>query len=604
MAINKSSPMRFTPRGLVDAFDATDKFQGACRQLTNLVFDQSNPELLISRPGVTQLANLNDAFTSPGFISIQAAIGTRVYGMVATSRNPGNDEPFCYDTATRAFVPISGVTATNTPASPANFGDWTPPTIANVGTMIIITHPGFPGGGAGTWGGGALWAGGALWGSGVGVKVFGVIDITNPAAPAWNAFNTGINGLPAIPQAVANFNNRAYFAVANQVFYTDELTNPPVITNASQFLVIGDQQPVNALAGLPIQTTSSGVVQALTVFKTTQVWQITGDTAFGNLSLNYMSLNIGANAPRSVAQSPYGLYFSSSGGPYTLDLLGTLRPLTHSLQEIEPDVQAPFENAQTPTRWAAAYNSTVYRVCGPTLIRGSQVTNDYWFDEHKRRWNGPHTFTYDCASAIGGYFVLSSVNNPGLLMQSFTQQNLSFVETDLDSQNSVTLLSSTFPKVGDMFMKQVAESQIELAASGGAITYFITALDEQGNVLGTAQISVTDSGAKWGAFVWGDGTLWTETNKWGGGALWGAVATVWGAGASWGDPVYYTQAPGGSGALWGAGAQDIPHTFPVPWPAPLVFEKMALQITAQASAEVGIGTFYARYQRTGYMTLG
>ncbi len=145
---------------------------------------------------------------------------------------------------------------------------------------------------------------------------------------------------------------------------------------------------MNALAGLPIQTTSSGVVQALTVFKTSQVWQITGDTAFGNLSLNYMSLNIGANAPRSVAQSPYGLYFSSSGGPYTLDLLGTLRPLTHSLQEIEPDVQAPFENAQTPTRWAAAYNSTVYRVCGPTLIRGSQVTNDYWFDEHKRRWNG------------------------------------------------------------------------------------------------------------------------------------------------------------------------------------------------------------------------
>ncbi len=37
-----------------------------------------------------------------------------------------------------------------------------------------------------------------------------------------------------------------------------------------------------------------------------------------------------------------------------------------------------------------------------------------------------------------------------------------------------------------MFMKQVAESQIELAASGGAITYFITALDEQGNVLGSA----------------------------------------------------------------------------------------------------------------------
>ncbi len=217
--------MRFTPRGLVDAFDATDKFQGACRQLTNLVFDQSNPELLISRPGVTQLANLNDAFTSPGFISIQAAIGTRVYGMVATSRNPGNDEPFCYDTATRAFVPISGVTAANTPASPPNFGDWTPPTIANIGTMVIITHPGFSGGGAGTWGGGALWAGRRA--VGLGYRHPGIRrdrHHQSRGAGVRNAFNTGINGLPGIPQAVANFNNRAYFAVANQVFYTDELT--------------------------------------------------------------------------------------------------------------------------------------------------------------------------------------------------------------------------------------------------------------------------------------------------------------------------------------------------------------------------------------------
>ncbi len=152
-------------------------------------------------------------------------------------------------------------------------------------------------------------------------------------------------------------------------------------------------------------------------------------------------------------------------------------------------------------------------------------------------------------------------------------------------------------------MKQVAESQIELAASGGAITYNIAAQDEQGNVLGTAQIAVTDQGSRWGAFTWGDGTIWASTNLWGGGGLWGAPASYWGGGANWGDQVFYTQAPG-SGLLWGAGAQNIPHTFPVPWKTPLVFEKMALQIKADASAEVGIGTFYARYQKTGYMTLG
>ena len=57
MAISKAQPIRFTPRGLSDAFDATDRFQGACQALTNLVFDQSNPELVVTRPGVTQLAS-------------------------------------------------------------------------------------------------------------------------------------------------------------------------------------------------------------------------------------------------------------------------------------------------------------------------------------------------------------------------------------------------------------------------------------------------------------------------------------------------------------------------------------------------------------------
>jgi len=580
MAINKSFPMRFSPKGLVDAFDSTDKFPGACQKLVNLIFDQSNPELVLSRPGVTTLVDFAlHGFASPGFISIQAAVGSRVYGMIATNLTPGFDQPFCFETATGAFVPISGVNSGNVPASPSTAGTWTPPTLANIGTMIVITHPGF---------------------SGSGVNFFGVIDITNPAAPAWTAANTVTNALPAVPVAVANFNNRAYFATAgNQLWYTDVLTNPLTVTNATQFLVIGDSGPINALSGLPLQTTSSGVIQSLTVFKSTQVWQVTGDTTTFNLSLNYVSLTIGTNAPRSVAQSPYGLYFGSSGGPYFIDLLGTLRPLTHSLQELEPDVQAPFENAVNPTRWAAAYNSTVYRVCGSTIIRGRQSTNDYWFDEHRRRWNGPHTFQYDCASALGGYFVLSSAFVPGQLVQSWTQHNPAFVASDLGTATFATLLSSTFPKADPMSMKQVAESQIELAASGGDITYTLTAQDEQGNTLETATMTVVGE----------TGNLWGPTPV-GSGLLWGAPVTLWGnvsdggSGALWGDACRFWTAAAGSGALWGEGAQNIPHTYPVPWPAPLVFEKMQLQVTAQASAQVSIGTFYARYQRTGYMTLG
>ena len=451
MAISNARPMKFVPKGLVDAFDASEKFPGACQSLQNLIFDQSNPELVVSRPGVTLLVDLQATgmFANPSFISVFVTVGTRIYGMVATDRNPGHDEPFCYDTATSSVVVITGVTAQNTPASPTTAGDWVPPTIANVGVMLLVTHPGFTGAGKNLWGGGALWGstaeGGsnALWGDAL---TFGLIDTTDPTAPTWNATTTATNALIGVPQAVANYNNRAYFAIGNILWFTDVLTNPPTITNATQSVTIGDAQTVNALNGLPVQTASSGITQTLTVFKNTQTWQIGGDAATWNLSLDQISLTVGCNAPRSIALSPYGLYFSSSGGPYFLDMLGGLRPLTYSGDFTDPDVQAPFQNALVPTRAAGAYNSTVYRVCIPTIVRGRQGINDYWFDEHRRRYNGPHTFAYDCAGALGGDFILSGVNYPGKLMQSATQQNQNFVNTDLGTQMTCTLLRRHSPR--------------------------------------------------------------------------------------------------------------------------------------------------------------
>ena len=543
MAIGKSEPIRFTPRGLTDAFDATDKFPGACQALTNLIFDQSNPELAISRPGVITLADLAAAgLNNPTFISLQAAVGTRVYGMVATSKTPGYDEPFCYDVSASALVAIAGVTANNVPTSPLTIGDWVPPTLAMVGTMVLITHPGFDGNVANA-------------------RFFGCIDLTTFAAPVWHSYNTATFGLTGVPQAVANFHNRGYFAVGNQLQYTDALTNPPTRTLATQALVIGDSTAVNALAGLPILTTSSGVLATLTVFKPTQCWQISGDTTTNDLAQNFLSLTIGTTMPRSVAQSPLGLYFGTTGGPYQIDIYGSLRAVTHKMDILDPDIIAPFQNATTPSRWAGAYASSVYRICGHTIIRGVEQTNDYWFDERRRRWTGPHSFAYDCASALGGYFVLSSANNNGLLIRSDPYQTISSLFTDLGAAMTGTLWSSSFPKTGDMCEKQVSESQIELSASGGSVTYTITAQDEQGNTLGTLAIAIAPLGGLWGFTVWGDGHKWRSS-------------------------------------------VNIPHTVPIPWAAPLVFEKMQILITAVASASLQIGTFYARYQKTGWMTQG
>lgn len=528
----KTIPVRFTPRGLVDALDATDKFPGASTALTNLVFDQSNPEIMVSRPGVGSGITSFAGFLSPGVVSVHVTIGTVTYGMIATARNSSLDEPFAYDHSISSFLPVSGVLAANCPTTQPTGGAWTPPTMASVGVNIIVTHPGFPGG----------------------ATKFGYFDITNPAAPAWNAGDTSTNGLSATPVAVANFNNRAYFAVSNRTEYTDVLTLNRAA--AAQSLTFGDASALTALSGLPIQTTSSGVTQALLAFKAFQVWQVTGDPVSGDLSENFISIIVGSSSPRSIIQSPQGTYFASFFAPMMIDQFGLLRAVTHALTDTEPDVRAAWQNAVTPSRIAGGYTGRVYRVSMETIINGQDVVNDYWFDENKRRWTGPHSFPYDCVSQLGSFFILSSNANPGKLFKS--EPLPSSTSTYLDNGAAImsTEQSSTFPKTQDMAMNQVVESTIELSSSGSPASYAITALDEGGNTLNSCIVPVMSSGTLWGAGVWG--------------------------GFNW------------------ASSQNRPATYTVPWTAPLVFNKMAIYITVTSGTAIALGTFFARYKKLGY----
>lgn len=531
----KQYPVRFTPRGLTDAFDATDKFPGACLSLANLVFDQSNPEIMVSRPGVGNAITSFSGFPSPGFVSVHITIGSVTYGMVATATNAGKDEPFAWDNSVSAFIPITGVTNVNSPTSPNTVGPWTPPTMAAIGSKLIVTHPGF--------------AGGAV--------KFGVFDLTVPSAPVWSGTDTGGNALPSVPTSVQNFNNRAYYACGNTEAFSDVL-DPLTRTSGTQALTIGDQAVIKAQSGLPIQTTSTGIVAALIIFKDFQTWQITGDSAstVNPLALNFMSLTVGCSSPRSIAQSPLGIYFASIAGPYIIDQFGILRNLTHSMQEIEPDVHAPWENATTPSRIAAGYSGTIYRICMDTVVLGAQVTNDYWFDEHKRRWNGPHTFVYDCVSQFAKGFILSSSVNPGKLFFSESEPSLTSTYLDVGASIMSTLKSSTFPKTGHMVGKQVVESTQELSSAGSVTSFAITALDDQGNALNSTDIPTLPAGALWGSAIWG--------------------------------------------AFFWASSVNIPKVYTVPWTNTLVFKKMAILLQATAQTALAFGTFYARYQETGY----
>jgi len=540
MPIARSYPVQLTPKGLCDAYDSSQAFPGACRALTNLIFDRGNPELVVSRPGVGAAVTTFAGFTTPTFVSVFITIGAMVYGMVSTGRNPGFDEPFAYNLLTNLFVTISGVNSANVPASPATSGAWTPPTMAVISTKIIVTHPGF---------------------SGVGAGFFGVIDISTPATPAWSAANTATNALPGVPTSVANFNNRAWFSVANIDYFSDVLA-PTTRTNATQSVTLGDTTPITAQSGLPVTTTSSGVLGALIVFKGTQIWQITGDITTNNLALNFISLTTGCIAPRSISQVPFGIVFAGLDAPYVLSFLGALSALTHQLgSQTDADLQVPFQNATVPSRMAASFAGNIYRVCVPTSISGVAQTNDYWFDIRRMRWNGPHTFAYDCAAEQGNGFILSGASQGAALFSSASAPAQNSVYNDAGTQLNVSLASSTFPKTNHMAQLQVIESTQELTSTGTPVNYNITAVDEKGNTLNSTYVMTQAVGGVWGTGTWGSGLLWSST-------------------------------------------VNVPQVYTVPWSAPLVFQKMALSITATSSSSLSIGTFYARYQDTGYTGQG
>jgi hypothetical protein len=537
VAIRNGQPVRFTPKGVCDAFDATDAFPGACALLSNLIFDQANPEVVVSRPGVGAPVTSFASFTTPTFVSVYITIGSVVYGMVSTGRNPGHDEPFAYDLNANAFITISGVTAGNTPTSPATTGSWTPPTMAVVSTKILITHPGF---------------------NGTGTNFFGVIDISTPATPAWSSSNLATNGLTGVPTSVANFNNRAYFAAGNMLEFSDVLA-PTTRTNASQAVTLGDTTPITGQSGLPVQTTSSGVTGALVAFKGSSIWQVTGDPATSNLALNYISLTTGCVSPRSIVQVPFGVAFIGIDAPYILNFLGTLAPLSHTPgNDGVADVQVPFQNATTPSRIAASFSGNIFRVCVATVVQGVQQTNDYWYDIRRKRWTGPHTFTYDCISQFGNNFVVSGIDHGAALFVSQSLPEIGSVYTDNGVQLTSHIRSSSFPKTGRMAEVQVVESTQEFASSGTAVLYNITALDDQNNTLNSTFVKTPAVGITWG-----------------GGALWGG------------------------GAIWSS-SSIIPHVYTIPWTAPLVFQKMAVDIMATSANSLSIGTFFARYQDAGY----
>jgi hypothetical protein len=147
-SIPNSAPIKWVFKGLTDAADGTNSFPGAMSDLINLIPDPSTAGVYVPRPAAKIKTDFtgSNAPTGAGVLSAMLTVGDLEYGMVASTLNPGKDEPFCYDLANDVFLPVSGITNANTPTSPAASGDWVPPIMAQVAGRIIVCHPGFPGG--------------------------------------------------------------------------------------------------------------------------------------------------------------------------------------------------------------------------------------------------------------------------------------------------------------------------------------------------------------------------------------------------------------------------------------------------------------------------
>ena len=100
------------------------------------------------------------------------------------------------------------------------------------------------------------------------------------------------------------------------------------------------------------------------------------------------------------------------------------------------------------------------------------------------------------------------------------------------------------------------ESTLELTSVGTGAVYTVTALGDGNSYLASATVQTPALGAIYGSAVYGVSIYSSSTS--------------------------------------------IPITYKIPWSQPIVFSKLAVEVTCTVQAKVGIGTFYGRFQKLGY----
>lgn len=608
MPIARSYRLRWQPRGCSDSLDANNSFPGAMTQLANLIPDPATNDSWVCRPNSTQLTAFA-GFSSPGFVSSLLVVGNTAYGTIATSRNAGHDEPFSYNLVANSFNTVAGVTAGNTPTSPPTTGDWTPPTIAPFNSRIIFTHPGFTGfpnkigwldissfsdathtGSTHTtttvdtlsanvlqagWqvgmtisssagdipagttivsiasNGLSLVLSAAATGTHAGVTL--TVAGGTRAAPLWGAGDVNINNLPSVPVAVANYNNRAYYACGMNGITFSDVGVPTNQTNATQAFTPDNGIPVTALGPASLQIPlTGGSVAALYAFQgSSNIIQLQGDPALSSFSASVLPVATGTQSPLSIIATNQGLGFISSEG---LRFISPGGQITNPIGDAGTGITVPFIFAQNPSRTCAAANADTIRISVKRGDVGGNPTQEWWFDLTRQIWTGPHSFPFSQLEPWMGTFVGAPTGVPGTLFRSDALPSLT--ESDLENGQIMAWTYQTvlLPDDQDMMMTNVMETSVMMAVGAANVT--ISFFDDMQTLYDTVYISGVSTGTLWDAFNWDQ-------------ANWDSQSGV------------YRQRR-------------------VDWHIPLYFKQGYVTITGDCDPSFRIGNLSLRYQRLGY----
>lgn len=536
MGLLNTTPMPWTPQGLSDTLDATNTPTGLMASLSNLVPDQTTRGVWVCRPA-SFLQTSFASFNTPAFVSCIFVIGSRVYGLVASAAFAGHDEPFCWDTATSAFVAVGGAVLANTPVSPATAGAWTPPRAALVGTKIVFTHPGF----AGT------------------ANKIGFIDVSVVAAPVWSAGTTAPQALADVPVDVFNFNGRAYYAVntatSTALQYSDVLT-PQTITNANQVLTLDDTVPVTALGGVPLSSPlQGGAIQSLIVFKgVTSMYQVLGDAALGTLARDKLAVPTGTLAANSVCPTPMGLAFMSPEG---LRLVGPDGNITTPIGVDGQGIAVPFQYAVVPSRIAAACNGNTIRISVQNGYIATQPSQEFWFDLARKNWSGPHTFAASLIAALSNTFIKTAVGVNAKLFTSDVRQSSTSGYVENGTQLTWSWATPLLPDLAQMSEMGIIESTIDMQYPAGVPSFLGIAYDQNGTLYDTVFLAPGGVATFWGGFLWG--------------------AAVW------------------------FGTPNALISRPLNWHKALVFRRIAFGASGQSAGDFKVGTLRLRIEALGYL---